>query len=145
MKYSGNTVSNRCTTESVAEMTIRRGPASRSMNGELAGAPLTITRRPGMPRRSVAHSAASMSGPTRLNFASAAVERAVADQKQQAAGRRGFSCDRRSATMRRRFAAVAAADSEGVSLSVVTCDGSKPSRSISVWDSAFVQPLYCCA
>ena len=51
-------------------MTIRFGPARRSMNGELAAVESTTTRRPGTGFKSAAHSRVSMSGPTRLNFAS---------------------------------------------------------------------------
>ena len=70
MKYSGKTVSKRCAADSVAVMTIRCGPARRSMNGKLADVESTTTRRPGIGLSSAAQSRVSMSGPTRLNLAS---------------------------------------------------------------------------
>ncbi len=70
MKYSGNTVSNRCAEESVAVITIRRGAASRSRKGKLPDVVLTTTTRPGTGRSRADQSADSRSGPTRLNFAS---------------------------------------------------------------------------
>jgi hypothetical protein len=69
-KNPGNTVSKRWAGESVAVMTTRPGAASRARNGALAAAVLTNTTRPGTVPISAAHSAASRSGPARLNLAS---------------------------------------------------------------------------
>ena len=131
MKYSGKTVSKRCATESVAEITIRRGPASRSMKGELADAVFTITRRPGRPR--------SSRRPLR-DF------QIRADQVELRVARRRTCRDRsgtdeqevvrlaaaiaRSRERAPEFTAVAAVASSAVSPSVVTCAARTSSRSI---------------
>ena len=82
MKNSGKTVSNRCATESVAVMTTRRAPASRSRNGKLADDVLTTT---------TGRAAGEERGPLRrleigadeVELRVDAVERAVADEHDE--------------------------------------------------------------
>ena len=144
MKYSGNTVSNRCATESVAETTMRRGPLRRSMKGELAGAELTTITRLGKPRSSPDHSPRSMSGPTRLNFASTPSNVPWPIRKTNSMSS-AFACPRSVARARRTLAAVAACAGSGDSDRLTMRDGSNFRRSTSAIVNVLVQAVYCCA
>ena len=144
MKYSGKTVSKRCATESVAEITIRRGPASRSMKGELAGALLTITRRPGTPRSIAAHSATSRSGSDQVELGVHAVEGAVTDQEQE---QQVVRLELRSA-VRDRAPQIHGRGGGGLLRRIAQrrhVRGVESEPLDQACDSALVQPLYCCA
>ena len=144
MKYSGNTVSNRWATESVADTTMRRGPLRRSMKGELAGAALTTITRLGKTRSSPDHSARSRSGPTRLNFASTPsnVPWPIRNTNRTSSA---FALPRSAAKARRTLAAVAACAGSGDSDRFTIRDGSNFRRSTSAIVNVLVQAAYCCA
>src|SRR3954467_258724 len=142
MKYSGKTVSYRCAAESVAVMTIRRGPERRSRNGKLAADVFTTTMRPGTLFSNVDHSVDSRSGPTRLNFASvpSKVPWPINTMKNTSSRPIRALTD---AIAWRTFSAVEAEAGRGVSDRTVTRAWSNFSPSIKVFESCPDHRSYC--
>src|SRR5262249_48306467 len=144
MKYSGKTVSNRCRTESVAVMTIRRGPETCSRKGKLADVESTRTIRPGIGFSRAAHSADERSGPTRLNLASVPSNdpcpiRTISSTSSAVIFARRLS--------RARFtpAAVEACSLSAPSKSAMVCVATNPSFSMSATEAAWRHSPYCSA
>ena len=83
MKYSGNTVSKRCAGESVAVMTMRRGPASRSRNGKLARRRIDDDKAAGKRFQQRGPLGAGEIGTDEVELGFQAVECAVPDHEHQ--------------------------------------------------------------